>query len=276
MVQVDQMLDAWKSTGSVYSVALDAEERLVRVSPNLSELGIEPPDVLGLTYSQFRDRLGFGPDHATRTWNADPNQVIDEIDERTEPLPQGTLARRLRRRRTFPSVPGGAFATVEKIAIQQEIYPGFEPALVLVRYPGSPRGDGAPWHEFHPEMAEVDTMLTGWKTMGGVVSLGVDANGRVLFVEDPSSMLGLAPDQLVGLSVDEVRSQMGFAHPQAKRTWQADPGCALDEIDEVAQSIPAGTFCRRLRRRRVPTYRGDLPIEAVEKLAVQEELYKAT
>jgi hypothetical protein len=130
------------------------------------------------------------------------------------------------------------------------------------------------WHRLHGEMIGVDEMLGGWKTTGEVLSLGMDADGRVIDVHPGGGFLGRSESDLLGKTIDDVRALIGFGPDSARRTWQAEPGQAIDQIDEVLVPSSSGTVTgRRLRRRHVPMYRTDLPVRAVEKLAIQEEQY---
>jgi hypothetical protein len=130
------------------------------------------------------------------------------------------------------------------------------------------------WHRIHGEMINVEHMLRGWKTTGEVLSLGMDADGRVIRVYPDTEFLGLTEAGLLGKTIDEVRAEIGFGPDSARRTWQAEPGHAVDQVDEaLLQSPSGGVMGRRLRRRHIPMYRTDLAIHSVEKLAIQEERY---
>ncbi len=123
-------------------------------------------------------------------------------------------------------------------------------------------------------MISVEHMLRGWKTTGEVLSLGMDADGRVIRVFPDTEFLGLTEAGLLGKTIDEVRAEIGFGPDSARRTWQAEPGHAVDQVDEALLPSPSGgVMGRRLRRRHIPMYRTDLAIHSVEKLAIQEEGY---
>jgi MoaA/NifB/PqqE/SkfB family radical SAM enzyme len=141
----------------------------------------------------------------------------------------------------------------------------------MVRYVGV---KNLPWHRMNQEMMNVDTMLIGWPCVGPVVSLAMDGEGRVIDIYPDSSSLGLSESQCLGKTIDEVRALVGFGPDRARRAWQAEPGHAIDQIDEVLTTTGPGAHCRRLRRRRVPTYRSSYRILEVEKLAFQEETYQ--
>ncbi|MBY0587948.1 SPASM domain-containing protein [bacterium] len=131
-----------------------------------------------------------------------------------------------------------------------------------------------PWYRMSKEMMDVEAMLVSWPCVGPVVSLGLDADGQVIEVYPDPSSLGLSTEQCLGKTIDEVRALAGFGPDQAKRAWQAEPGHAIDQIDEVLSVKPQGAEARRLRRRAVPTYRANFRVASVEKLAIQVEQYK--